>query len=365
MSLNTQIWAEQYYTSHDSDIIEKPSTEKVQTGWLYGEKPSHKDFNYLWNRYSQMLHLINTQGILPWDSETEYQKGSVAVYDGELYISLTTNMGTTPIEGGWSYYDKRLDFLDNVEAGGHDTNTLLDCTDSLDCTSSVECSNYILRYNATENKWISELSGSIELPGIGSISEIQATSDGYLRYSESSGFETSPFSVDNLKINDIIPELKETLKDYKINYSDINYKPQEVQSVSGVKVTKVENTLYLDNKIPQVSGLPFTKERNKISLNGNIAENIFYKGETIEFLYSDDEIVWCKNSNAPYDLVVEDDRISWKEPLDGWNNDYKIYNDTTLIGTTQDLEYIYDCSSIDKTKIYVSTDGNESNRVKG
>jgi hypothetical protein len=97
------------------EIIERPNQTKIDQGWAYGEKPSHKSFNWGWKKVDEFLHVVNSTGIPPWDKETLYVKGSVVTYNPYMYQALDANTNQNPLESPlhWKIIGKFLqDLLD-------------------------------------------------------------------------------------------------------------------------------------------------------------------------------------------------------------------------------------------------------------
>jgi len=71
--------------------IEKPSDSKIDIGWKLSEIPKHNFANWQDNITSHFYAYINQEGILPWDSDVSYTKGSVVKFNNLLYFSLVDN----------------------------------------------------------------------------------------------------------------------------------------------------------------------------------------------------------------------------------------------------------------------------------
>ncbi len=82
----------------------KPPLTKIETGWVYGEKPPHNEFNWWWNLVGKMLVHLQQHGISSWDNETTYQNGALAWYLNQAWKSkVTNNTNNIPQEGEyWS-----------------------------------------------------------------------------------------------------------------------------------------------------------------------------------------------------------------------------------------------------------------------
>ncbi len=98
-----------------AEIIERPPQAKFESGWLFGEKPSHKYWNYNWKNIDDYVHHINNFGIPEWDEETNYEIGSIVLVTPYLYKALTANQNVLPEENpsDWQLMSQFLaDLLD-------------------------------------------------------------------------------------------------------------------------------------------------------------------------------------------------------------------------------------------------------------
>lgn len=92
----TRVWANGAPTGNVVDPDET-TPGKVNAGWR-AEVPPFEHFNYLQKWFSQGLAYNNEQGINEWDANTTYPVDAlVKASDGNLYSSLTSNQGETPI----------------------------------------------------------------------------------------------------------------------------------------------------------------------------------------------------------------------------------------------------------------------------
>ena len=90
---------------HDGDPINGVAAKKA-LGWTYGEKPPYNFVNWNNQHKDQMLAYLNQQGISHWDSETNYQKGSIVVHlggsgdqrEGLFYSKTDDNQGNEPFD---------------------------------------------------------------------------------------------------------------------------------------------------------------------------------------------------------------------------------------------------------------------------
>ena len=117
------VWANVVDNYNPSDpeygeIIEKPDPTKIETGWVFGEKPSHKYFNWGWRELDGYIHHLNEFGIPTWDPETEYKMGSVVLDRPYIYRALTDNQNVYPTDpastGDWELIGQTLENLDDV-----------------------------------------------------------------------------------------------------------------------------------------------------------------------------------------------------------------------------------------------------------
>ena len=76
---------------------QKPNQPKIGSGWQYGEKPPHNEFNWWWELVGQMLIHIQERGTMEWENRTVYFKGSIVYYNNELWKSKqNTNNDNVP-----------------------------------------------------------------------------------------------------------------------------------------------------------------------------------------------------------------------------------------------------------------------------
>ncbi len=81
--LLTKIWG----AAADPSNIESPADSKIDSGWLYGEKPPHKHMNWLQQTFSKAFAHLNEKGVLAWDNDTVYPLGAYVWSDGKVYRS--------------------------------------------------------------------------------------------------------------------------------------------------------------------------------------------------------------------------------------------------------------------------------------
>ena len=90
--IETDIWAR---TADPTDIA-KPIQDKINTGFLYGEKPPHEGHNYYWQTFTQYFVHLNQNGVPEWDTNTEYTEGALAKDGTAVYTALVANTGIQP-----------------------------------------------------------------------------------------------------------------------------------------------------------------------------------------------------------------------------------------------------------------------------
>lgn len=74
-----------------------PGGVKLALGWI-AEKPPYQYFNWLLNKYDQMLQHFERGGIAIWDAATVYDINGVARgSDGFLYQAVASNTGVNPV----------------------------------------------------------------------------------------------------------------------------------------------------------------------------------------------------------------------------------------------------------------------------
>ena len=115
--LETDVWAR----TADPTDIEKPIQDKINTGFLYGEKPPHEGHNYYWQVFSEFLMHLNQNGVAEWDSGTTYNQGSITKHGTMIYFALleSTNIEPGTDSNTWAiaFSDKAPDSdkLDGME----------------------------------------------------------------------------------------------------------------------------------------------------------------------------------------------------------------------------------------------------------
>lgn len=91
-----EVWA-------SAGTIVDPGVDKVELGWE-AEIPPYQYFNYIMNKYSEMLQHVNQYGVPEWDSLTEYQPGAWVLHSAIMYVldSESTSTGEEPgVSGDW------------------------------------------------------------------------------------------------------------------------------------------------------------------------------------------------------------------------------------------------------------------------
>ena len=70
--LPADIWG----SSANAANKQKPNQTKLDSGWVYGEKPPHNEFNWWWELVGQMLVHLQQNGVASWDEDTIYNDGA-------------------------------------------------------------------------------------------------------------------------------------------------------------------------------------------------------------------------------------------------------------------------------------------------
>ena len=90
---------------------QKPNQSKISSGWQYGEKPPHNEFNWWWELVGMMLLHLQQHGTPAWDGDTDYQKGALAWYNDSTWMAKQDNTGQTPNEN-LAYWTKLITYDD-------------------------------------------------------------------------------------------------------------------------------------------------------------------------------------------------------------------------------------------------------------
>ncbi len=244
------------------DIIETPSQDKVQNGWEYGEKPSHKFFNYLWKRNTETLKIINDFGVLPWDQDTFYAANALVVFNGVLYISIIENNNEIPSNSSsWEIYNNKFEDLDDVTIVLNQGGTSWNCSDIIPCTDSGYCSQFILQYNSSTGQWESTLGAELEFPIINLLNIDNPSNSGVIKVVDDNweivdfdvklDIHPEPLNSSKSSIQENkIPVLSKNLqyKNINLNNNNIKYKPQQISpGLCGYKCYKKNDKLFLNS----------------------------------------------------------------------------------------------------------------------
>jgi hypothetical protein len=98
------------------EIVERPPVDKIASGWLFGEKPSHKYWNWGWKKMDDYSHHINQFGVPEWDNQTEYEIGSIVLMMPYLYRATAENQDDNPEDlNSWELLGQLLENLDDTE----------------------------------------------------------------------------------------------------------------------------------------------------------------------------------------------------------------------------------------------------------
>ena len=106
ITVKPALQAQEIWASNANRVNKQaPSESKIKSGWVYGEKPPHNEFNWWWNLVGQMLVHIQQHGTPAWDDTTPYVKGAITWHNNIPWKSKTaTNIGNVPDEalGYWT-----------------------------------------------------------------------------------------------------------------------------------------------------------------------------------------------------------------------------------------------------------------------
>lgn len=81
--------------SAPGDVTPVPQT-KINSGYLFGEKPLHEHFNAKLQDTDTMLTHMQENGIATWDTITEYQAGGLTMSVGLLYRAIQVALNKPP-----------------------------------------------------------------------------------------------------------------------------------------------------------------------------------------------------------------------------------------------------------------------------
>jgi len=334
-NIPNNIWANKSYEYSSTDpeyheIIQKPSQEKVNKGWELGEKPSHKYFNYLWQRNTAILKILNTFGVLPWDPETFYYQNSFVIFNGILYIALLDNNNELPSNStSWEIYNIKLNDLSDVNIDLNQNDTYWNCSDTILCTDTGYCSQFSLRYNSTNQQWEAVLGSELEIPisKLIPLNKIKNTEENYILFrNEDKQWEAKNFN--SLNFNNIINEdtiNKENPKNSKntknsklltsnfeyedliIEWDNILYKPKKINpNKYGVKIYNIDDVLYIKKQNKNYNYQSFKKELDDFIIFIDSDKEI-YTDQKIELSYYFNNTLLKKVINSFY--------ISKKDPF--------------------------------------------------
>ena len=74
----------------------RPHQDKIDKGWVAGEKPPHTAFNWMDNLVTENMLDFSELGILPWHKAVEYKKFSICNYKGHLFQASGPNKDIEP-----------------------------------------------------------------------------------------------------------------------------------------------------------------------------------------------------------------------------------------------------------------------------
>ena len=90
--LETDIWSR---LADPSDKT-KPTQNEIDSGFAFGQKPTHQSHNWLFETMMQFVAHLNQYGVPAWDATTVYTVGALTNDGGELYQALTENSNIQP-----------------------------------------------------------------------------------------------------------------------------------------------------------------------------------------------------------------------------------------------------------------------------
>jgi hypothetical protein len=342
------------------DIIERPPQDKIEAGWEWGEKPSHKWFNYGWKSIDEFTHHVNSNGIPVWDAETVYEKGSIVLYSPYLYKATLQNQNSAP------------DGTNNPdwEMLGH---TLKDLTDTWDdATNPIpDDDKYrLLVFNSTSNLWEPKLLDDvIAETKLGDLTDVSLkdtiNSTDILAYDEPNKYWT------NMSINDAI--LRDVVSTFTIAQG-IQYKtPDEYNvlkydgNIWKIQPNVMEKTQWYKILNPPSRFIPPTAARDVLG-----GAKVYALGET---LYIETAPQSAPGRPESLGAISEPSKIElfWLPSQDGERSSYyNVYRDSNLLRTGVYDNY-YEDTDVDKDKEYIyhvvgiNTHGEspESNRTVG
>jgi len=349
-------------SENDPELIERPPQTKINEGWLWGEKPSHKWFNYGWKVIDDYTHHINSFGVPYWDGVTLYELGSVVLYSPYIYQATTQNSGSEPEEGNNPDWEIIGQFLKNLD----------DTWDDISSPIPDDGQKRLLVYDSGTSKWIPEL-----LDDITSQIKVENLIDTTLRGTINTddilayaGKEDERYWT-NMSINEAISRDEVstfTLAD-KIQYKNPN--PNDVLKYDG-NIWKIEpnimnKTQWYKVLNPPAEFIPPYAQRDVLG-----GAKIYSYGQTLYIVTEPQGI-----PGAPIDVDTFSDPvyidIFWIAPTQGERASYyKVYRDSQEIQTgildniytdeevERDREYIYYVTAINKFG-----ESTESNKVVG
>ena len=102
--------------SADPNDVTQPDQAKIESGWVWGEKPKHQEFNWGWKVIDDYTHHVNSHGVPAWDDTTTYEIGSVVLYNPFLYQATIQNTNVEPpgTSGEWELIGQTLEHLSDT-----------------------------------------------------------------------------------------------------------------------------------------------------------------------------------------------------------------------------------------------------------
>lgn len=95
--------------------VVQPNTDKIESGWLEGEKPPHEYMNWLQNTFGSKLNHILQHGIPRWDIFNTYGIGDVVTHNNDIWISTANANVLTPTTSSGTWIKFLLDKPNVIE----------------------------------------------------------------------------------------------------------------------------------------------------------------------------------------------------------------------------------------------------------
>ena len=136
--LENDIWAAGAANANKA----KPQQSKISSGWVYGEKPPHNEFNWWWELVGKMLVHIQQHGNAEWEEHTIYETGALAWYDNNIWKwTLSPDNNVVPADGsGWETIPTSISITDIYD----ELNNLRHIINNLICTVGLLENKHVL-----------------------------------------------------------------------------------------------------------------------------------------------------------------------------------------------------------------------------